>query len=67
VFVDCVLQVLTARIKVLGLMHPDTLQGMNNYGHTLGRLGKHADAEAMKRQVGMLCICFTGQSEEFTN
>ncbi|KAF2626414.1 kinesin light chain 1 [Macroventuria anomochaeta] len=44
-------QVLSAREKVLGLEHPDTLTSMGNVALALSSQGKYAEAEKMHRET----------------
>ena len=43
-------EVLAAEREVLGPRHPGTLTTMGNLASTLGAQGKHAEAEAMRRE-----------------
>ena len=42
---------LDLRKKVLGEMHPSTLDSMNNLAEVLRRQGKYEEAEQMQRQT----------------
>ena len=45
-------EVLAAQREVLGPRHPKTLETMGSLAVTLGKLGKHAEAEALERVAG---------------